>query len=81
MSLKATTYRMIHDVYFRLNGYRSPQIWQSLEESQWWSRKEIQELQDRSLQKLIKYVYKYVPYYRRVMDEYGLKPEDINNNR
>lgn len=77
MSLRAITYRTVFDVYSRIKGFQAPQIWQFLEESQWWSYEEIRKFQDENLRRLIEYAYKYVPYYRRVMEEQDLKPKDI----
>jgi len=50
-----------------------------LQESQWWSKEKIEEYQMRELEKLLKHAYENVPYYRRVFDERGLKPKDIQN--
>lgn len=77
MSLRAVTYRTVFDVYSHIKGFQAPQIWQFLEESQWWSAEEIRKFQDENLRRLIEYAYKYVPYYRRIMEEQGLKPKDI----
>jgi phenylacetate-CoA ligase len=48
-----------------------------LERSQWMSAEEFRALQDRKLRALISHSYKYVPYYRRVFDERGLTPRDV----
>lgn len=50
-----------------------------LEESQWWSRDKIEEYQLEQLSKLLNHGYENVPYYRRVFDERGLKPKDIQD--
>jgi phenylacetate-CoA ligase len=50
-----------------------------LEESQWWSRERLQEWQQQQLSKLLNHAYENVPYYRRVFDERGLKPNDIQD--
>lgn len=50
-----------------------------LQESQWWSRKKLEEYQMQQLEKLLRHAYKNVPYYRRVFDERGLKPKDIQD--
>ena len=50
-----------------------------LQESQWWSREKLEEYQMGQLNKLLHHAYKNVPYYRRVFDERGLKPENIQN--
>ncbi len=48
-----------------------------LEETQWWSKEQIEEYQNKQLQKLIRHAYDTVPYYRRIFDKHGLKPADI----
>ncbi len=50
-----------------------------LQESQWWSREKLEEYQMRELEELLHHVYENVPYYRRVFDERGLKPKDIQD--
>jgi len=50
-----------------------------LRESQWWSRRKLEEYQMRELKKLLKHAYKNVPYYSRIFDERGLKPKDIQD--
>ena len=50
-----------------------------LQESQWWSKEKLEEYQMRQLEKLLKHAYINVPYYRRVFDERGLKPKDIQD--
>ena len=48
-----------------------------LKESQWWSREQLENYQMHQLSGLLSHAYENVPYYRRVFDERGLKPEDI----
>lgn len=48
-----------------------------LNETQWWSRSELEALQLEQLKALIKHAYENVPYYRRVFDELRFKPGDI----
>ncbi len=43
------------------------------------SREEIKALQDERLVAQVKHVYENVPYYRNLMDEKGVKPEDIKS--
>ncbi len=43
------------------------------------SREEIVALQNERLVKQVKNVYENVPYYRNLMDEKGVKPEDIQS--
>ena len=51
-----------------------------LEESQWWPRDRILELQNRRLRELVRYAYDRVPYYRHVFEQKGLKSEDIKSS-
>lgn len=48
-------------------------------ERQWNSPEELREYQDAQLRKLITHCYDNVQYYRRIMDERGLKPSDIES--
>ncbi len=50
-----------------------------LQESQWWSRERLEEYQLEQLSKLLHHAYENVPYYRRIFDERGLKPKDIQD--
>ncbi len=50
-----------------------------LKESQWWSDEKIREYQWRKLSELLEHAYQNVPYYRRVFDERGIKPKNIQN--
>lgn len=52
---------------------------QLLEKSQWYSAAQLRSYQNEELAKVIAYSYRHVPYYRRVMDERGLKPQDIRS--
>ena len=44
------------------------------------SREEMKALQSEKIVKQVKHVYENVPYYRNLMDEKGVKPEDIKRN-
>ena len=48
-----------------------------LDNSQWWSKDELENFQLGSLQALVKHAYENVPYYRCVFDQKKLKPQDI----
>ncbi len=62
-----------------IRGAHTMKCLTELEESQWWPRERIEELQAERLQRLIRYAYERVPYYRRVMNERGLRPADIQS--
>lgn len=48
-----------------------------LQETQWWSREELEALQASRLHELVTHAYANVPYYRKKFDEIRLKPSDI----
>ncbi len=57
-------------------------FWQTysfLEQSQWWDSARLEAYQMRELQRLLTHCYEQVPYYRRVLDERGLRPADIQS--
>jgi len=60
-------------------GTEFRRVYALLQESQWWSREKLEEYQMRQLDKLLKHIYENVPYYRRIFDERGLSPKDIQN--
>ncbi len=62
-----------------IRGTHTMRCLAELEESQWWPREPIEELQAERLQRLIEHAYARVPYYRALMDERGLRPCDIQS--
>jgi len=62
-----------------LRGTHTMRCLRELEESQWWPRDRIENLQRRRLHELVSYSYERVPYYRRVMNEAGLLPGDLQS--
>ncbi|MFH1371536.1 MAG: hypothetical protein ABII09_09670 [Planctomycetota bacterium] len=50
-----------------------------LQDSQWLSHSELQQMQWRKLTKLLHNAYKNVPYYRRTWQEAGIHPSDIRS--
>ena len=50
-----------------------------LSSTEWFSEKELYDLQCRKLKLLIEHCYDNVPYYRRVFDERGITPADIQS--
>lgn len=45
--------------------------------SQYWSREQLDDFQNKRLRELIKYAYDNVPFYHDVMDQRGLTPDDV----
>ncbi len=60
-----------------LRNTRTMACLRALEESQWWPKARIEEVQAERLHRLVVHAYGHVPYYRRIMDERGLHPSDI----
>lgn len=58
-------------------GLKFARYYKWLMKTQWLPPEELKELQNVRLQMIIKHAYENVPYYRRVFDERGLKPDDI----
>jgi len=50
-----------------------------LKKSQWWDREKLEEYQLCELNKLLNHAYSNVPYYKRVFNERGIKPNDIQD--
>lgn len=48
-----------------------------LEQSQWWSKQELENYQNEKLRKLIKHAYENVPYYQMIFKENKLTADDI----
>ncbi len=51
-----------------------------LQKSQWWSRGQIEELQNKKLRNLIRHAYDNVPYYHRLFSQLNITPESIKTN-
>jgi len=71
---------MRRKIWKTLTSLRYPKIFRlqgSLEESQWWSRDQIRELQWSKLKALVAHAYADVPFYRRTWSEIGFHPDDL----
>ena len=53
----------------------------ALESSQWLSAVELRELQSHRLKRQLEYAQREVPYYRRLFDQHGVRPAQINSLR
>lgn len=47
--------------------------------NQWLTKQELEQLQQRKLQRIIKHAYERVSYYRKLFNSVGIKPEDIRS--
>jgi len=77
MNPRALAYRALSAGRWLLRNPKVLRIRQLLGESQWWTPDQLREFQNKSLNALMQYVHKHVPYYRKVMKERGLKPHNI----
>lgn len=50
-----------------------------LSESEFWDNERIKNYQISQLKKLLKYSMEYIPYYKKLFADYGLKPDNIKN--
>jgi phenylacetate-CoA ligase len=66
----------VYDIVRRTSRFGFGRV---LQKSQWFSRTEIERLQNGNLRVLLKHAYETVPYYRRVFRERGLTPSNIKS--
>lgn len=69
--------RFRYRVIDHLRGTRSLEMFQFLLQSQWWTAEQIKNLQTRKMCRLITTAYNNVPYYKAIMNERGLSPDDF----
>jgi phenylacetate-CoA ligase len=62
-----------------LRGRPTLSLLESLRESQWRSARELHELQDDALVKLLTHAYRNVPFYRKRFDQAGIRPESVKS--
>jgi len=53
----------------------------ALEQSQWWPKDKLLELQNERLRSLLSHAYDTVPYYHKLFDERSIKPDDIKDSK
>jgi len=68
---------LIFPLHEKLKRHSTVSVRERMEETQWWTKEQLKSLQLERLQKLISSVYSHVPYYRKVLQEQGLKPADF----
>ena len=59
-------------------GRKFRRLYEAFDKNQWLSEADIREYQNEKLSRLIRHAFENVPYYRRIMDEGKLKPEDVS---
>ncbi len=69
------------ELYLERYGKKFWKFYRELDQNQWRSEPELQELQDEKLRKLILYAYENVIYYRETMRTRKIRPEDIKSRK
>ncbi len=64
-------------IYQRVSGRVLLRRFQELMASQWFDQAALEQLQREKLRRLLRYAYRYVPYYRRTFDELGVQPDAL----
>ncbi len=77
--LRPINKHIIYPLYYWKNGDKRLSRLAEIEKSQFFSEENIQALQLQRLQNIVSYAYKNTEYYKQVMDEKNLKPEDIKS--
>ncbi|MCK5559768.1 MAG: phenylacetate--CoA ligase family protein, partial [Thermoplasmata archaeon] len=62
-------------------GSKTLKYLRELNQSQWWSRERLEELQNKRLKALIRHAYKNVPYYHKMFKQLRLLPIDIKTTK
>lgn len=60
-----------------LRGRPTVPLLRYLENTSYWSVPQLHDLQTGLLRRLLRHAYRHTPYYRRLLDERGLRPEDF----
>jgi phenylacetate-CoA ligase len=60
------------------NGRAFRRLLDELMSTQWYSEEEFEVFQNETLSQLMRHCYETVPYYRAIMEERGLRPEDVS---
>jgi phenylacetate-CoA ligase len=68
---------IVFPLYYWKNGDKRLQRLSELEKSQYFNQQDLQKLQLKRLQKLVRYAYENTDYYRNIMDQSGVSPDDI----
>ncbi|HOP08136.1 MAG TPA: phenylacetate--CoA ligase family protein [candidate division Zixibacteria bacterium] len=77
--IKTIAQKIFIPLSWHREGFAIKPTWAALEESQYWPKEKLLELQWKRLAHIIDEAYRYVPYYREKFDEHGIRPEDIKS--
>lgn len=71
--------RMVVTGFERFGGSRIGPCLQQLDETQRYSRQDLETYRWQKLRTLLEHAYTFVPYYRRILDDIGMKPGDFRD--
>ncbi len=63
----------------RLLGRKTFAIYQDLMQSQWWPREKLDALRLQRLGHIVNAAYQHTPFWRKLMDEHGIRPDSIRS--
>jgi phenylacetate-CoA ligase len=75
--MDAFVHRQAIRLYDLVTGRRILACLDELNRTQWLGRAELMALQRQRLRDLLSYAYQYVPYYRRIFDQVGFRPDKV----
>jgi len=67
----------VYPAYMKWHNYNRLDMLKKTEEQQWDSMNDVLERQFQSLKIMLNYAYEHVKYYKKVFDEYQVRPNDI----
>ena len=70
-------YSIVRSARWFVTNYPADKYARLLERSEHWSREQMEDYRNNKLRKLIAHCYENVPYYRNVMEERQMRPEEI----
>lgn len=70
---------MFYGVSCLLSQGRFHRVLREIMRTQWWDRERILDLQWEKFRRLLNHSYNCVPYYRRLLEQLGITPEDIRS--
>ena len=79
LGFRKKVFRFGDYIYCKMKKPEVLEVRKFLSESQWWDRDRLEEYRDRRIDRMTTHAYETVPYYREVMDENGIEPEDIRS--
>jgi phenylacetate-CoA ligase len=76
MMIRKTVYtNLLYPAYRYIKKDKAIQRTRELEQNQWLSRDQLEELQHNKLTLLLRHASENVPYYRKILEKTGLDPE------